>query len=817
MFSDLRRDMAYATRMLMKNPGFTAVAVLTLALGIGANTTVFSVVEALLNFPLPMDDPNRIALIFSENPAVDLTQSPASVDDFLDWRRQSRSFEFMAAGAAGAYNLVGSGEPVRVTAFRFSAGFFPMTGKSLAMGRPFLEEENQPGAPRVVVLSHGFWQKRFGGNPNVLGEQLSLDGEAYTVVGVAAEDFFFPLGGSDLFTPLVLEPGRSNRDERTLLVMGRLRPGVSADEATAEMQTIARRIEKDHPDTNEGWAVNVQTVRDNLSSGSALAMILLYGAITFVLLIACANVANLLLARATAREKEIALRTTLGAGRLRLIRQLMTEAVMLSSVGGALGFLLALWGINVLRNMVAPDPNVGFIADVMQLNSNIVFHTLGISVLSGLLFGLAPALQTSKPKLYDTLKEAGRGAGGGRRRRYVRNLLVMSQVAMALALLGTAGALIRAFNHIYTADPGFNPADLLTMQIALPERDYSQPRQVAAFYRETLDRMARIPGVESAALTTTLPLTLFPGGSTTPVTVEGATDEESAKPTVVELVVSPSYFETMEIPVIQGRGLTTQDSESSLRVAVVSKEMVHRHWMETDLIGRRFKLDGAGSDNPWITVVGVTDDVQTHGHSLRNPTLKMPHVFLPHAQSPRRTTFVVLRTAVEPLSIAAAAREAVWEIDKSQPVEDIQTMADVIARVDTQNTFFVRILTGLAVIALVLAGVGIYGVISYSVQQRSHEIGIRMALGAQPRSIVYLVVKQGALLTGIGLLFGVAGAVTFVRLMGSQLEGLQEANASGPLTFVTVSLVLLAVAKLASYIPARRAVRVDPVVTLRYE
>jgi putative ABC transport system permease protein len=599
--------------------------------------------------------------------------------------------------------------------------------------------------------------------------------------------------------------------------MGRLRPGVSADEANAEMQTIAGRIEKAHQDTNEGWTVFVQTVRDNLSTGAALAMLTLYGSITFVLLIACANVANLLLARATVREKEIALRMTLGAGRLRLVRQLLTEAVVLSSVGGTLGFLLGLWGISVLRNMLIPDPNIGFLADVMHLNNRILFHTVGISVLAGLLFGLAPALQTSRPKLHETLKEGGRGAGGGRRQRIIRNLLVTAQVAMALALLGTAGALIRAFNHIYTADPGFNPANLLTLQIVLPEESYAQPRQVAAFYREALDRMARIPGVESTTLTTTLPLTLFPGGPTTPITLEGAADKESAKPTVVDLVVSPSYFETMEIPLIQGRGLTTQDNESSLRVAVVSKEMVQRHWAEADPIGRRFKLDGAGSDSPWISVVGVTEDVQTHAHSLRNPTLKMSHVFLPQAQNPRRAVAIVLRTAVEPLGVVSSVREAVWEIDKNQPVEDIRTMANVIARVDTQNTFFVRILTGLAVIALLLAGVGIYGVISYSVHQRSHEIGIRMALGAQPRSILYLVVKQGALLTAVGLLFGVAGAVALVRLMGSQLEGLQVSNASGPATFVTVSLVLLAVAKLASYIPARRAVRVDPVVTLRYE
>lgn len=818
MFSDLFGDVVYAFRKLLKNPGFTAVAVLTLALGIGANTTVFSVVEAILNFPIPMDDPERIAFVFSENSSRNLQQQGVSMEDFLDWRGQSQSFEYLVAGDQAAYNFASSGEPERVVAFRFSAGFFPLTGNPPVLGRSFSPEESAPGAERVTILSHSFWQQRFGGDPGVLGRQILLDGLPHTVVGVAPEGFFFGDPATALWTPLVLERGRTKRDDRSLFVMARLRPGVTVEQANAEMEILARRLEQTHADTNDGWTARVQTVRDNLVTGAGMAMIVLYVSISFVLLIACANVANLQLARATVREKEMALRTALGAGRGRLVKQLLTESLLLGFIGGVLGLAIGVGGIRLLRNMLAPDVNIGFLANVMELNTWVLAHTVVLSLLAGLVTGMAPAIQSSRSDPAEALKEGGRSGGGGSRRGYLRSALVVAQVAMALALLSAAGALIRAFEHIYTTDPGFHPKNLLTMQLALPEATYPEPDGLVTFYREALDRIASLPGVESAAATSLLPLTLLPGAATTPVIVEGReSSQEDAAPTAVELVVSPSYFETMGVPIVEGRAITEQDDEDSLRVTVVSRAAAQRYWPGTSPLGRRLKLGDRDSTEPWLTVVGVSKDVQTHAHSLRNPRLVVAHVFLPLAQSPRRTTAIALRTRVEPASLAPAIREAIWEIDPDQPVDRIMPMGEVIARIDTQNIFFIRILSGLAVIALLLAAVGIYGVISYSVNQRTNEIGIRMAMGAQPRNILLMIVRQGAMLAGVGLPLGLLAALAIVRFMGSQLEGLGISHASGPLTFVAVSLILLAVANLASYLPARRAVQVDPVVALRYE
>ena len=814
--TEMRRDLVYSLRTLRKNPVFTAAALLALALGIGANTAVFSVVEALLNFPLPIDDPQRITLVFSQNASLNATQNPVSMPDYLDWRRQSQSFERMAAMKPAGYNLSGRGEPLRVQAFQVTSGFFASLGQELALGRPFREEENRPGARKAVILSHSFWQQNFGGEDCVLGQTVSLDGDSYTVVGVAPQEFFFPDRSTALWVPLTLDPNRHQRDERDLLVLGRLMPEISVKQASVEMQSIARSIEEAHPDTQQGWTVKVVNLLDDFINDAALALTMLYGSITFVLLIACANVANLLLARAATRQKEIALRSTLGAGRLRLVRQLLTESLVLALSGGVLGLILGLLGMKALRGMLAPDPNIGFLAEQMNLSGAILAHTVGISLLAGILFGLVPALQISRIDVNETLKEGGRTTTGGSRQRRLRSGLVVAEVALSLALLGVSGTFIRAFNHLYSADPGFRPEGLLTLQINLSESGDAEPAQSAAFFRQALERLDQLPGVESASATTTLPLTLFPGTLNARMTAEGsAEDPGSNTPNAIRLVVSPQYFETLNIPLLEGRALTEQETQDSFAAAVISQAAARRFWPGGSPLGKRFQM-GSGDDR-WWTVVGVSGDVQNHMHSMRFPTLAVPQVFLSMAQLPVRSSFVVLSTQVEPLSLAQAARRTVWGIDSNQPVENIFSMEQVIARIDTQNAFFVNILTGLAVIALLLASVGIYGVISYSVNQRSHEIGLRMALGARSRDILLMVARQGAVLAAIGLPFGVVGSYAFVQLMSSQLEGLSAGGATGLSTFLAVSLILLAVAQMASYLPARRAVRIDPLHALRYE
>jgi len=818
MLAGIARDVLYAVRLLKKDPAFTLVVVLTLAVAIGANTAVFSVVEAILSFPFPVERPDRVTLVHGENPARNLRREGVSADDFLDWRDQSRSFDYLVAVAPTAFNVVTDGEPLRVSAARVTEGFFEMMGSSISLGRAFRAEEATPGNDRVAVVTHGFWQRELGGRQDVLGLALPLDGVVYTVVGVAGPEFFFLPATTSLWAPLVLERGRAARDDRSLFAIARLRDGIRVEEADAELKTITERLAAAYPDTNAGWSSRVITVRNSINSSARFAMIVLYGSITAVLLIACANVANLLLSRATVREKEIALRAALGAERFRILRQLLTESIVLSLAGGAFGFVLALWGMGALRRMIAPDRSIGFLAQQMTMNVAVLGHVFLVSLLTGALFGLAPALQGSKPNLDETLKEGGRGGSGGRRHHFLRSGLVVAQIALALTLLAAAGALVWAFNSIYSADPGFNPKNLLTFQVSLPEASYGAPQQLVAFERQALERIVRVPGVQSAATTSALPLTLHPSLRTARVTVTGFSEKDQDQSlTLIHLSVSPSYFETLSVPILAGRGLTRQDDEDAQPVAVLSQAMARRYWPDADPIGRRFQLAGPGVESRWWSVVGVVGDVQTTAHSLRRPGALIPHVYLPQAQSPRRDLSIAVRASLDPLGLAPSIRAALAEVDRNLPLANLMTLEGVIARIDTQNRFFVRILSGLALIALLLAGVGIYAVISYSVHERTREIGIRMALGAQPRSILALVLRQVAVLGAVGFLIGIGAAVAVVRALASELEGVAAANAAGPLTFAVVSVVLLGVAQLACYLPARHAVRVDPVAALRNE
>ncbi len=808
------KDIVFGIRTLARSPGFAAAAVLALALGIGANTAVFSIVEAIVFFPIPVDDAQRVVFVFSTKLDEGIEQGPTSTDDFLDWRERSRSFENLVAATGRSYNLTGDFRARRLTGFTGTHGFFEMTGWPFALGRPFDSRDASPGAPKVVVLSHGFWTEQFGANPEVLGQTVLLDKQPHTVIGVTAEDFFFPQPDTLLWTPLILERGKAPRDDRNWIIFGRLREGVSAAEAQAEMESIVQGIGEAFPATHQGWGVEVISVRDNLMRGTSLSLIILYCSITLVLLIACANVGSLLLARAAVRGPEMALRSTLGAGRFRLVRQLLIESLVLASAGGLLGFLLGAWGIGKLRQMLLVDANVGFLAQYIELNSTVLVHTAFVSVLTGVLFGTAPALQISKSNLQTILQAGGRGARGSRQRAVLRSGLLVGQIALALALLGSAGALIRTFQHFYTADPAFNPEHLVTFRISLPEEDYSA-EQTQEFFREARDRLAALPGAGSATVTSNLPLTIFPGTLTARLQPEGSEEADSTSPNSLHIVTGPGFSETLETSLLRGRGLELTDRGDSIPVALVTQSLMERFWPREEALGKRFRIRAGPMETSWITVVGVVENLQSRMHSLRNPQTPAPTVFLPHSQHSRRSLFLVMRTESDPAGQFSPVRQVIDEMDPTLPLEDLSTMEDVIHRIDAQNTFFLRVVSGLAVIALILAGVGVYGLVSYSVNQRRREIGIRMALGARPHNIVLLVVRQVALLTVIGLPLGLLMALGLIRFLGSQLQGIDASNASGVGTFLGICLVLLAIAHLASALPARRAVLLDPVETLR--
>ncbi len=742
------QDLRYGLRMLAKSPGFTAVAVLTLALGIGANTAIFTYVNAILLRPLPIDDPDRMVFLWATNPSQGLNRNLVSAPDFADWRHRNRAFEDLTALFGATHNLTGVDEPVRVSSYRVSASFFPLLGVKPALGRTFLPEEERPGWRRVVVLSHGLWQRRFGADTGVIGQTIKLDGEAYTVIGVMPPDFQF-LGQADLWTPLALDAGRSDRSRRFLLVMGRLKPGVTIEQARAEMEAIAGRLGQEYPETNAGWGVNPVPLREEMFSGDAqLVLGLLIGAVAFVLLIACANVANLQLARAQSRQREIAIRAALGAGRLRLIRQLLAESMLLSLLGGTLGLLLALWGNELLSARYASSIPI---LDRVSIDGLVLGFTLLLSLLVAAIFGLGPALQASKPDLNESLKEGGRSSTAGLRQRRVRSLLVVVEVALALVLLIATGLMIRTLIAFRTLEPGFNSDNLLTMRISLPAPRYPESYQVTAFYRQVLERIKNLHGVQAAGAISRLPLEGSRSNPNRSLIIEGRPVSSAAeRPWAVDLTVSPDYFRTMGIPLISGRQLSEQDSAEATRVAVISKTMAHRYWPNEDAVGKRIRLGGVGSDNPWITVVGVVGDVRND--DVDAPPL--PQVYLPHAQNAERSMVLIVRTVSDPLSMVGAVKSAVWEVDKGQPVYNIRTMKQLLFEDLAGTHIIVELLSTFAGLALVLAVVGIYSVTSYSVSQRTHEIGIRMALGAGQPDVLRMIVNQGLLLALLGIAIG---------------------------------------------------------------
>jgi putative ABC transport system permease protein len=810
MITDLWQDLRYGLRMLMRNPGFTLVAVLALALGIGANSAIFSVVNTVLLRPLPFKNPDALMMVWEDATHLGFPDNTPSPANFIDWRDQNTVFEGMIAMTQTSFNLTGVGDPERCDGRRVSANTFKLLGVDPILGRTFRPEEDKPGS-HVVLLSYGLWQRRFGGDAGIVGRAVNLNGESYTVVGVVPRTVELPSMENwhdQLWVPIAFtSEDAASRGNHYLEVLARLKPGVTQKQAQAEMSTIAARLERQYPVDNTRIGIKVKPLHDQVVGNIKPALLILLGAVGFVLLIACANVANLLLARAAVRQKEIALRLALGASRSRLTRQFLTESVLLAALGGGCGLLLSVVGLNILKRFI---PDSISQAQAIGIDGKVLIFTALVSLATGLIFGLAPATQASNFNLNETLKEGGRDSGSGSRGNRLRGLLVISEVAISFLLLIGAGLLISSFLHLLKLDPGYRADHLLTMKVVLPDTKYPDKEHRAPFFRELIRRVQALPGVQSVAVASNLPLTY--NGDSMPIGIEGRADPPPDQwPDVILRVVSPGYFTTMGIPLVQGRDFNEQDRPDSVRVAVISEKTARYYWPNESPIGKRFKPGPVAGDSPWREITGVVKDVRQNDF-VAEPKMQM---YLSHEQvNSFAANAVVVRTSIDPLSLGPAVRKVIWEIDRDQPVSDIRSMEDIVSTAVARQRFSTMLLGIFATLALVLAAVGIYGVMSYSVAQRTREIGIRIALGAKRTDVLKLAMGQGLRLVVIGVAIGLAGAFVLTRVMASLLFGV---SATDPLTFVTISLVLLSVAMLASYIPSLRAMKVDPMVALRYQ
>ena len=803
----LLRDLKFSVRSLLKRPALAIIAIVTLAIGIGANSAIFSVVNALLLKPLPFPDPDRIVALWDKVPSRGVERNEVTVANYLDWRAQNRTFEQLGMYRWWSTNLTGADSPERVQGFQVTPNFLDIVGVKPLLGRGFSGDEDQPGKDAVALLTYSLWQRRFGGDPNIVNKTIETNGVVRTVIGVMPPEFNYPKG-AEIYAPLTITPELArNRSNHGYLGIGRLKPGVSLPGARADLDTIASQLERQYPETNTGRGVVIYPILEDTVRMYSTALWVMMAAVGFVLLIACANVANLMLARATGRQREIAVRSALGASRFRIIWQLLTESVLLGVVGGALGILVGYWSVDAIR-AANPGEAARFAPgwNHLGINPSVLIFTLLLSVVSGVLFGLAPAWQRSKPDLNSSLKDGGRQGTTGSHR--LRGLLVVSEVALSLMLLISAGLLIRSFLQLVKTDPGFNSDSLLTMNLVLPAAKYKDEPQRAAFYSELLRRVEALPGVELAAAINHLPL----GGnnSSTSFLIEGLPDPPPGQETSGRYrVCTPNYFKAMGIPVLRGRAFTDQDRAGSPPVIIVNETLARKYWPNTDAVGKRMRYTGPLEQNPWMQVVGVAKDVK---HEMNLPITE--DFYVPHAQDAWLSMVLVAKTKVDPAAMAAPIRQQVWSIDKDQPVFDVKTMRDVRAISLTLYSFSSVMLSIFAGVALLLAAIGIYGVMSYAVTQRTQEIGIRMALGARAADVLKLVVRNGMSLAVIGAVVGLAGAYALTRLLASLLVGVTPTDS---FTFLTVTFGLLLIALLACYIPARRATKVDPLVALRYE
>jgi putative ABC transport system permease protein len=806
----LFRDLRYGARMLSKNPVFTAVAVISLGLGIGANTAVFSVINGVLLKSLPFKDPESLVLVWGDAEDQDRLRgrNQLSATDVADFRSQTTTLEEISPYMGWNPIMSGDSEAERIPAIQVGDGFFRVMRGAPMLGRVFTAEEQEEGKDFVIVLGHQLWQRRFNSDPSIVGKSVLLNSRAYTIVGVMGPDFqplpaslVFPQG--QFYRPIAEKYDNEERNSRHVRAVARLKPGVTIDQAHVDIATIASRLEQEHPTTNKNQGARVVSITDDTVGGLKRTLWLVFGAVVFVLLVACANVANLLLARATARYKEITVRAAIGAGRRRLIQQLLTESVILSLLGGGVGLLLAVWGTKAIGSLAS---RINPLFANISIDTRTVLFTLSASVLTGLVFGLVPALQISKPNLAGWLKE-GRGAGGSASRNRFRGALVVSEVALTLVLLVCAGLLIRTVVRLRSVDVGFNANNVLTMNIGLPNAKYPKPENVVAFFKEATERIAALPGVKAAGITSVLPLSdNFDGRG---LVVEDHPKAEGDEISVDLYVVTPGYLAAMEIPLKHGRTISNYDTDQSAKVALINQRMADQLWPNQDPVGRRIRFPGSESKpQPWRTIVGVVSDVSQYSLD-KQPPMQM---YLPHSQFPTSFDNIVVKTDGDPYSVLGAVRREILAIDKDQAVYNVVTLEELHSDSISLRRFFMLLLIVFAGLTLTLAAVGIYGVMSYAVTQRAREIGIRIALGARPADVLKLVVKGGIALALSGVIIGVVIAFGLTRLMEALLFGVAATDA---LTFAIGSLALIAVAVLACYVPARRATKVDPLMAMR--
>jgi predicted permease len=810
------QELKYALRTLLKRPTFSLITILVLALGIGANTAIFSVVNAVLLRPLPFEKPEQLVQIWHVPPAKSFPgfkKFAVSTANLLDWQEQSTSLESSAAYQGGLFTLTGTGEPQRIPGPQVQAQFFQVLHAKPLIGRTFTDDDGKEESPKTVVISEGFWRTNLGGTSNVLGQPLRLNDQQYTIIGVMPKAFSYPLSSpaAQIWTCIQwTAKERAVRGSHNFAAIGRLKPGSSIQQAQSELSTIAARLEKQYPSDNTGWGALLIPLRDELVGDVRPALFVLLGAVAFVLLIACANVANLVLATTLARRKELAIRTALGAKRSQLIGQVLTETILLAVAGGALGLIFAKFGIHLILNFLADEvPRFGEIG----LDASVLLFTFGISLLTGLLAGVVPALRFAKADVNDALKQGlGRGGtdSGGKRTRAV---LVVAEVSLSLMLLVGAGLLIRTFYHLQSIDPGFDSHNVLTTFVGLPKAKYEKKESQRTFHQQALGRIRALPGVESAASIDSLPLQ---GGSTQPIMIEGRPTVQMAdQPEVPVREISPDYLKTMHIPILRGRGITESDTATSTPVIVITQSLAHEFFPNEDPIGKHMSLELTDKFLEIPTtqreIVGIVGDVKIDG---LDSDRSMAAVYQPFEQVPSPFTTLVIRTNTNPTSIISAVTNAIHAVDRSQTLVDTMTMDEVVATSLAQRRFTMLLLVAFAGLALVLAAVGIYSVLSYAVRRRVREIGIRMALGAQIRDVVRMIVSDGMKPAVAGVVIGFAGALALGRVLASVIYGVSSRDA---VTLGGVSVLLLTVALLASVIPAYRAAQVDPIRTLRDE